>query len=370
MACTCICTISLLLGLCITDLRAQTVGLYNIMPESYVCYKSSVALVIDGGLDDADWQKAQWTSPFVDIQGTNKPAPRYLTRMKMLWDDRYFYVGALLEEPDVWATLTQRDAVIFHDNDFEIFIDPDGDTHQYYEIEINALNTVWDLLLIKPYRDGGPAVNAWDIKGLSTAVKCDGTPNQPGDRDRGWTVEMALPWEVLKECAHRDVPPGDGDQWRMNFSRVEWRVEDRDGVYYKVVDSLSGKSLPEDNWVWSPQGLVNMHYPEMWGFVQFSIHPVGTELDYFAASSEEGAKRLLRQVYYAQHEYVVKNNTYAQSVEDLRLDTLRIEGYELVNPIQRTATCFEADAVSADGKQQWHITQDGRIWMDRKSPDE
>ena len=90
----------------------------------------------------------------------------------MLWDDTYLYVGALLEEPHVWGTLTKHDSVIFKDNDFEIFIDPDGDNHEYYEIEINALNTEWDLFLTKPYRDGGPAINEWEIPGLKTAVHC------------------------------------------------------------------------------------------------------------------------------------------------------------------------------------------------------
>ena len=65
----------------------------------------------------------------------------------MLWVDGYPNVGADLEEPHVWATLDTTRLVIFQDNDFEIFIDPDGDKHEYYEIEINALNTDWDLLL-------------------------------------------------------------------------------------------------------------------------------------------------------------------------------------------------------------------------------
>ena len=86
----------------------------------------------------------------------------------MLWDDAYFYIGAELEEPHVWATLTEHDSVIFHDNDFEVFIDPDGDNHEYYEFEINALGTYWDLLLPKPYRDGGKADNSWEIPGLKT----------------------------------------------------------------------------------------------------------------------------------------------------------------------------------------------------------
>jgi hypothetical protein len=28
--------------------------------------------------------------------------------------------------------------------------------------------------------------------------------------------------------------------------------------------------LAEDNWVWSPQGLINMHVPERWGWVEFA----------------------------------------------------------------------------------------------------
>jgi hypothetical protein len=44
-----------------------------------------------------------------------------------------------LESPHVWATLTNHDTVIFQDPDFEVFIDPDGDTHNYYEFEINPL---------------------------------------------------------------------------------------------------------------------------------------------------------------------------------------------------------------------------------------
>src|SRR5207302_4948895 len=66
-------------------------------------------------------------------------------------------VFAELEEPHVWGTITRKNKVIFYDNDFEVFIDPDGDNHNYYEFEINALNTIWELTLVKPYRNGGPA---------------------------------------------------------------------------------------------------------------------------------------------------------------------------------------------------------------------
>ncbi len=152
-------------------------------------------IVIDGKLDDPSWNDAPWTDDFVDILGEAAPRPRFRTRAKMLWDDTYFYVAAELVEPHVWGTLTKHDSVIFHDNDFEVFIDPDGDNHEYYEIEINALNTEWDLLLEKPYRDGGPAVNAWEIPGLKTATHVNGKLNNPEGVDESWTVELAIPWK-------------------------------------------------------------------------------------------------------------------------------------------------------------------------------
>ena len=87
------------------------------------------------------------------------PAPRFGTRVKMLWDDENLYIGAQLYGDEIWGNVTGRDEVIFQDNDFEIFIDPDSDTQQYYEFEMNVLNTVWDLFLPAAYRDGGNAVN-------------------------------------------------------------------------------------------------------------------------------------------------------------------------------------------------------------------
>ena len=99
-------------------------------PRHYVAYRASSPLAIDGRLDEPSWAAAPWTDAFVDIEGDARPRPRFRTRTKILWDDNYLYVGAEMEEPDVWGTLTARDSVIFHDNDFEVFIDPDGDTHE------------------------------------------------------------------------------------------------------------------------------------------------------------------------------------------------------------------------------------------------
>ncbi|HOZ07089.1 MAG TPA: carbohydrate-binding family 9-like protein, partial [candidate division Zixibacteria bacterium] len=304
--------------------------------------------------------QARWTELFTDIEGDRKPAPRFRTRAKMLWDSTCFYIGAELAEPHVWATLTRRDAVIYHDNDFEVFIDPDADTHEYYELEVNALNTVWDLLLLKPYRDGGPAVNAWDIAGLQTAVAVEGTLNDPSDVDSGWRVEIAIPWAVLAECAHRPSPPREGDRWKVNFSRVEWQVEARDGVYAKVTDPATGRPLPEDNWVWSPQGLIAMHYPEMWGLVQFSAAPPGSPEAALVADPADSARWALRQVYYAERNYQAAHGRFTAAHSDLALETAAPRGFTWPPALRATEDRFEAEVVRRDGGGALRITEDGR----------
>ena len=128
----------------------------------------------------------------------------------MLWDDQYWYIAAQMEEPDLWATIRERDAVIFRDNDFELFIDPSGTAHRYFEVEMNQLATVWDLFLAKPYREGGHADNSWNIDGLRIAVALDGTLNDPRDRDHGWTVELAIPWSAFADSGRNVVPPRAG----------------------------------------------------------------------------------------------------------------------------------------------------------------
>jgi hypothetical protein len=221
-------------------------------PLTYDCRRTPKPIKIDGKLDDPAWHIAPWTADFVDIEGDARPMPRFRTRAKMLWDDRYLYIAAELSEPNVTATLTQHDSVIFRDNDFEVFLKPLPDTPSYYEFEINALNTGWDLYLDKPYNQHGKADNSWDIAGLRTAVAVQGTLNRPTDTDRGWTVEIAYPLTAFN--TRQTVPaPTPGTIWRINFSRVEW----------------TAGNPKEDNWVWSPQGLVNMHVPDRWGYLHF-----------------------------------------------------------------------------------------------------
>jgi len=236
-------------------------------PRSYAAVWTQETPVVDGRLDDAAWSAAPWSEEFVDIRGEGYPTPAFRTRIKMLWSELGLHIGAELEEPHVWATLTERDSVIFEDPDFEMFVDPDSDGLRYYELEINAFGTEWDLLLPRRYTEGGEADHDWTMEGLRTAVHVDGTLNDPADEDRGWSVEIELPWAAVEQSI-----PAAGSSWRINFSRVEWSVHVKGGSYIKD-PAPADEPHPEENWVWSPQGLIDMHQPETWGTVVFAEAP-------------------------------------------------------------------------------------------------
>jgi hypothetical protein len=318
---------------------------------------------VDGLLDDEAWKASEWTDPFIDITGDPEKEPEQQTRVKMVWDDSYLYIGAELEEKNIWATLRQRDTVIFYDNDFEVFIDPDGDTHRYYEFEINAYGTVWDLLMNRPYRDGGPAITGWDIKGLLSAIYIQGTINDPATDDEYWTIELAFPWEILKECAAHRRKPADGEQWRINFARVDWEMKVENRIYRKKVDPQTGKSLPPLNRVWSAQERIDMHAPETWGFVQFSDEIAGTDKVDFYYQEDEEIKWVLRELYKRQRTAYAENGEYAESIEDLGFRKMDFEKYPDYPNLSVTPSMYEITMSGYKPGTTWRINQEGRIWQ-------
>lgn len=316
-------------------LHAQT---WTAPVRHYVCFQANEVMQIDGEANEPSWQRAMWTNDFLDIEGANKPVPLHRTRVKMCWDAQFLYVYAELEEPHLFATLQQHDTIIYHDNDFEVFLDPDGDTHQYFEIEVNALNTVMDLFMPKPYRNGGQAMLHWDVQDLRTAVHLNGTLNNPTDKDRSWTVEMAIPFRSLAFFNTLAVPE-DGTTWRINFSRVQWQLDVTNGGYVKRPRTA------EYNWVWSPQGVIDMHRPERWAYLQFSTKSNAA----FREPVTAKAQQALWEIYYKQQAYRKVNKRYTTEIS--------ITGFSPVieaTSSQFTATIRDAGFISV-------IDQEGKI---------
>ncbi|MGM0932859.1 MAG: carbohydrate-binding family 9-like protein [Bacteroidota bacterium] len=325
-------------------------------PRSYVAYKTIDEIEIDGKAREASWQKASESEDFIDIEG--EKVPKFQTNMKIVYDEEYLYFYAKMEEPHIWATLKQRDTVIFYNNDFEIFIDPDGDTHNYMEFEMNALNTVWDLFIVKPYREPAPVLDSWDIQGLKSAAHIEGTLNDASDVDHYWSVEVAIPWEVLKEAnLHNELPQE--EFWRINFSRVNWDHDLIEGRYSRKKNE-NEDFLPEYNWVWSPQGVINMHEPEHWGYVYFSSKEVG-EFDEFIIPQDEKIRWALYRLYRGQKAYYNEYSEWASNLKEIQKKPLKVDGQVLKPKLENHLTGWNISVESPFTGKRYIIREDGKF---------
>ena len=333
----------------------------NHLPLTHVAFRTGAKLKLDGKLDEPGWLAAPWTENFVDIEGYHMPKSLYQTRAKILWNDEYLYIGAELEEPHIWATYTEHESVIFHEKNFEIFIDPNADKHNYDELEINALGTKWDLLLTKPYKNGGTPRNAWEILGLDYGIHLAGTLKNPNDSDTLWSIEIAMPWKVITEAARPRRAPEPGEQWRINFSRVEWQIEPFEGGYRKIVNPGTGRPYPEYNWVWSPQGLIDLHYPERWGYVQFSSNESGKGSEEFVTVADESVKRAMRKLNDQQYNYFREYGRFATLKHFSENQMAIFQHYKPVGEI--TDSQFKIFIKSPYSGIGWVIANDSKVWQ-------
>jgi hypothetical protein len=259
----------------------------------YTARKVQSAITINGNLNKEEWKNAGWSKRFVDMV-TGDPG-MYNTQTAILWNDTHLYIAFRAEEPFVEARQTERDSIVFLENDLELFIDG-GDC--YYELEVNAANTVYEVFFIwkdactkgskfdipqfdvhheQAYTFGGDydrsgasfwkgthprgirwAFTDFDMPGLQTAVQVDGTINDNRDIDRGWSLEIAIPWTSLDLLANgRALPPNPGDVWTLFLGRFQ-----------KLM--ASGQEVnPHPAMALNSHGKYDTHLPDKWSRIEF-----------------------------------------------------------------------------------------------------
>ena len=250
--------------------------------------KINESIDIDGNLEKSVWKQAEKSKRFVDL--VNGEQAFLNTHIASLWDNKALYIGFWIEEPSISATFTERDSLIWFDNDVEVFFDGED---CYYEFEINAYGTVYEVFFIyqdalkkgsrfdipqfdlysnnvdvlSGFQDAGRfnkhkrgkrwAFMNWDFPNIQSAVKIDGKINDPFTVDRGWTVELAFPWEGFKVLnPNKNWPPKSGDYLRAQFFRFENL-------------RFHGKSSDSIAWSLNEHGSYDSHIPENFAYLHF-----------------------------------------------------------------------------------------------------
>jgi len=213
----------------------------------YEVSRTTVPVVIDGKLDDAQWAKAAAVNLVLNSDGSPAPAK---TEARVLYDDKYLYFSFRAADDNIWATMKRRDEHLWEEEVVEVFLQPDPQEKSYIELEVNPLGAMLDIYMLdirKPLR-----YESWNSEKLKWAVEVDGTVD--GARgDREWRCEIAFPLEDAATAPH--LPPRSGDRWRMNLYRVEQRP----------TPALIA---------WSPTFKDDFHLPSMFGELVFTDRKV------------------------------------------------------------------------------------------------
>lgn len=199
-------------------------------PESarkrIVARRTSKPIKIDGKLDEPAWKDAASTGPFVNTMN-GSPADQH-TAAKLLWDDKFLYVAFENADTDVWSNLTKRDDKLWTQEAVELMIDADRNGKTYVELQVAPNGNVFDSYLPE-YRKYEDTIDpkkqpySWNSK-INAKVVVDGTLNKHDDKDKGWTVELALPLVDAKGMDKAEtpkLPPTVGDVWRINMFRMD-----------------------------------------------------------------------------------------------------------------------------------------------------
>lgn len=318
-------------------------------PHHYNCQWGD-SITIDGIITEPDWIAAPWSNDFLDIMGTLRPVPKFPTRFKMLRDNQYLYLAMEITATDIQDILSSTDTLNKANDAVSLFIDPNGDTHDYYEFEISPAGITNDYIYTMPPRDKGKKLQSWSPEGKLMAVKVYGTINNSSDSDYRWNIELALPIDAL---AGADCHVTDSATWRINILR-------RAG-YTQKLNSIADPNNRPDNWVWSPQGVDDIHYPEMWGYLHFTSPVSGRPAGSPAHEADSDVYWKLRTLYYAQRVYATKNGAYSADVQELR--SVGYEPYSTDPAIVITANGYEASMKSIISGRLWIISENGRIHL-------
>lgn len=185
---------------------------------TYAVKRAAAPINIDGKLDDKAWESAapiEFLFPW-DFQTGAKQK----TTAKIMWDSEYLYVGYQCEDKDIVALHLQRDDPTYKDDAVEIFINGNpSQQRSYYGLEMNARAILYDYLMAD-----GRVYKRFQLEGVKLASFIEGTLNTRGDEDKGWSLEVAIPWRNFEEMSKL---PAAGTKWTVALNRWDGVEPDR-----------------------------------------------------------------------------------------------------------------------------------------------
>lgn len=210
---------------------------------------TSKLIKIDGDLDDKAWQLAKPVVLKENRSGNIVSDSRLMTSVMTCYDDSTLYIAFICNDPDIWTSFTKRDEHLWEDEVVEVFIDVDNVINTYVEIEVSPANVLFDSYIIDPENIDVFETSRFDLLGIRTNVRINGTLNERGDKDESWTVEIAVPFKDLS--TENTLEVNTQTEIKINFFRAD-----------------ENRGMKPTSYAWSPTG-ARFHKPSLFGKLIF-----------------------------------------------------------------------------------------------------
>ena len=172
--------------------------------------KAKGTIKIDGKLDEADWENALPVSDFFRMEPRQGGGYRYKTVVRILFDEKYLYVGAFCQDPMGKKGIRVQDLrrdFSWNENDiFGIQLDPQNLKQFAVSFQTTPYGNQRDL------QNFNDQVTDNDWNALWTV--------RTSQAEDGYYAEFAIPFKSLRYDA---LAPGETAEWGVTFNRLARR---------------------------------------------------------------------------------------------------------------------------------------------------
>ncbi|MEO8886011.1 MAG: carbohydrate-binding family 9-like protein [Mucilaginibacter sp.] len=189
----------------------------------YKVAKTTEPMTIDGKMDEAAWKDAQEVSFDYFYRGDNKPMDKQKTKFRMMWDNANMYLFYTAQDTSLTFRETKPDGRPYLDDCAEFFVLPVPDSlNMHFGFEINIAKAAYDYIMFWQYvNKQNIFVKQYNAE-FKVAVTTDGTINNDKDKDKGWTMEIAIPFSSLGNFQR----PRAGAKWAFQAVRQDRNLLD------------------------------------------------------------------------------------------------------------------------------------------------
>jgi hypothetical protein len=186
----------------------------------YKVAKVKGPITVDGKMDESGWQNAE-VQPFNYFYRGDRPPEKQNTKFRMLWDDENLYLFYDMEDTSLTAREKIMDERPYLDDCIEFFCMPVPDSiNMHFAFELNIWKVPYDFVILWKFNQGRHVYIKSYNPVYKVEVTYEGTINDDTDRDKGWKMELAIPFTAFSDF-YSSYPAKPGTKWAFQSVRQD-----------------------------------------------------------------------------------------------------------------------------------------------------